>query len=144
MTDVHDKKTRSFNMSQIKGINTKPELLVRQFLFSNGFRFRLYDKNLPGRPDIILPKFKTVIFVHGCFWHGHNNCKYFTIPKTRTKWWREKINRTKENDLANELELSKRGWQVIIIYECELKKKVLESCLNNVTRQIINGQSIFV
>ena len=92
MADVHDKKTRSFNMSRIKGKDTKPEMVVRRFLFANGFRYCLHDKRFPGKPDIVLPKYKTVIFVHGCFWHGHEGCKYFVVPKTRTEWWLEKIN----------------------------------------------------
>ncbi len=98
MADFHDKKTRSFNMSQIKSKDTKPELLVRKFLFANGFRYKLHDKRLPGKPDIVLPKYCTVIFVYGCFWHGHANCKYFVVPKTRTQWWTDKINRNKAND----------------------------------------------
>jgi DNA mismatch endonuclease (patch repair protein) len=85
MADVHNKETRSYNMSRIKGKNTKPEMLVRKFLHANGFRYRLHVKNLPGKPDIVLPKYKTVIFIHGCFWHGHENCKYFVVPKTRTE-----------------------------------------------------------
>lgn len=91
MSDVHSKEVRSYNMSQIKSKNTKPEILVRKFLFAKGLRFRLHDKNLPGKPDIVLKKYKTVIFVDGCFWHGHDKCKYFIIPKTRTDWWLEKI-----------------------------------------------------
>jgi DNA mismatch endonuclease (patch repair protein) len=87
MADVHTKKQRSFNMSRIKGKDTKPEMLVRKFLHANGFRYKLHDKKLPGKPDIVLPKYNTVIFVHGCFWHGHTNCKYFKIPQTRTQWW---------------------------------------------------------
>src|SRR5437868_4217727 len=83
MADVHSKETRSYNMSQIKGTNTKPEMLVRKFLHAQGFRYKLHDKTLPGKPDIVLPKYKTVIFIHGCFWHRHTNCKYFVIPKTR-------------------------------------------------------------
>src|SRR3990172_2774500 len=101
MADVHNKKTRSYNMSQIKGKDTKPEILVRKFLFANGFRFRLHDKKLSGKPDIVLPKYKSVIFVHGCFWHGHENCKYFVVPKTRTKWWLKKIKGNKKKDLKN-------------------------------------------
>ena len=90
MTDVHDKVTRSYNMSQIKGKNTKPEMLVRKFLFSKGFRYKINDRKLPGKPDIVLPKYKTIIFVNGCFWHGHENCKYFKIPVIRKEWWLEK------------------------------------------------------
>ena len=81
MTDVHDKQTRSYNMSQIKGKNTKPEMLVRRFLFSKGFRYRLHVKDLPGKPDLVLPKYNTLIFINGCFWHGHENCSKFIIPK---------------------------------------------------------------
>ena len=98
MSDVHSKEVRSYNMSQIKSKNTKPEILVRKFLFAKGYVFRLHVKNLPGKPDIVLQKYNTVIFVDGCFWHGHDNCKYFIIPKTRTDWWLEKINKTIQND----------------------------------------------
>jgi DNA mismatch endonuclease, patch repair protein len=136
MTDVHDRKTRSYNMSQIKGINTRPELLVRKYLFSKGFRYRLYDKKLPGKPDIVLPKYKTIVFVHGCFWHGHKDCKYFIIPQTRTRWWTEKISRTRQNDSDNELKLTSKGWNVITIYECELKNKDVENRLSNLITQI--------
>ena len=123
MTDVHDKVTRSYNMSQIKGKNTKPEILVRKFLFSKGFRYRINDKKLPGKPDIVLPKYKTVIFVNGCFWHGHENCKYFTLPKTRTEWWKEKIEKSKINDLEKQTLLINLAYKVIIIWECEVKNK---------------------
>ncbi|MFA9391659.1 MAG: very short patch repair endonuclease [Prolixibacteraceae bacterium] len=130
MTDVHNKETRSFNMSRIKSKNTKPEILVRKFLFAKGFRFRLHSLNLPGKPDIVLPKYKTVIFVNGCFWHGHENCKYFVVPKTRTEWWLEKIVKTKQLDLENIDKLKASNWNVITIYECELKKKNMDTTLN--------------
>lgn len=136
MTDVHNKQTRSFNMSQIKGTNTRPELLVRKYIFSKGFRFKLYDKKLPGKPDLVLPRYNSVIFVHGCFWHGHQDCKKFVIPKTRTDWWLKKINRTKQNDLANELYLSSKGWRVFTIFECEIKKDYAFH-LNNLITQIL-------
>jgi DNA mismatch endonuclease (patch repair protein) len=119
--DVHDKKTRSFNMSMIKGKNTKPEIIVRKYLYQNGYRYRLNYSKLKGKPDIVLSKFKTVIFVNGCFWHGHEGCKYFVIPKTRTKWWIEKINKTKRRDHTNYKKLSESNWKVIVIWECELK-----------------------
>jgi len=131
MTDVHDKVTRSYNMSRIKGTNTKPEMLVRKFLFSKGFRYRINDKKLPGKPDIVLPKYKTVIFVNGCFWHGHENCKYFTLPKTRTEWWKEKIEKTIINDFVKQEELIKMGYKVQIIWECEVKSKVIFSKIIN-------------
>jgi DNA mismatch endonuclease (patch repair protein) len=137
MTDVHSKKTRSYNMSQIKGKNTKPEILVRKFLFSKGFRYRLHDKKLLGRPDIVLPKYKTIIFVQGCFWHGHDNCKYFVIPKTRTQWWLDKINKNKENDKKNQKELKKRSWRIINVFECELRGNQQDKRLHKLTKQII-------
>jgi len=123
MADVHDKITRSYNMSRIKGTNTKPEILVRKFLFSEGFRYRINDKKLPGKPDIVLPKYKTVIFVNGCFWHGHENCKYFKLPATRTEWWKEKIEKNIENDIKKQSQLIELGYKVIIVWECEIKNK---------------------
>ena len=123
MADVHDKATRSYNMSRIKSKNTKPEILVRKFLFANGFRYRLYDKKLPGKPDIVLLKYKTVIFVNGCFWHGHENCKFFKLPKTRSEWWKEKFERNIKNDNIEHAKLSDSGYKVIVIWECEVKNK---------------------
>ena len=123
MADVHDKATRSYNMSRIKSKNTKPEILVRKFLFANGFRYRLNDKKLHGKPDIVLPKYKTVIFVNGCFWHGHENCKYFKLPKTRTEWWKEKIDGNINNDLKKHTLLEEAGYKVVVIWECEIKSK---------------------
>ena len=129
MVDVHDIETRSFNMSMIKGKNTKPEIMVRKFLFQNGFRYRINYSKLPGKPDIVLPKYKTVIFVNGCFWHGHKGCKYFVIPKTRTDWWLEKINGTIERDRKKISELETLGWKVLTIWECELKPEKRVSTL---------------
>lgn len=121
MSDVHSKEIRSYNMSRIRSKNTKPEVLIRKYLHGKGFRFRINVKNLPGKPDIVLSKYKTVIFVNGCFWHGHENCRYFVIPKTRTEWWLEKINRNKENDQKALIALTREGWRIINIWECELK-----------------------
>lgn len=98
MADVHSKKIRSYNMSKIKGKNTRPEIMVRKFLFSHGFRYRLNVKKLSGKPDIVLSKYRIVIFINGCFWHGHEGCKYFVVPKTRTEWWIDKIQKNKERD----------------------------------------------
>lgn len=123
MTDVHDIATRSYNMSRIKGRDTKPEMMVRKFLFSQGFRYRLHVKNLPGRPDIVLPRFKTVIFVNGCFWHGHINCTRSALPRTRTDWWKNKIERNKINDNKNYLALIKLGYKVIIVWQCEIRNE---------------------
>lgn len=126
---MHTRETRSFNMSRIRSKDTKPELLVRKFLFSQGYRYRTNVKTLPGTPDIVLRKFNSVIFVHGCFWHGHKNCKYYTMPKTRTLWWKKKITRNKYLDKKNTELLRKAGWQVIEIFQCELKPKKLDTTL---------------
>jgi DNA mismatch endonuclease (patch repair protein) len=131
MADVHDPKTRSYNMSRIKGKDTRPEMIVRKFLFSKGFRYRLHDKKLPGKPDIVLPKYKTAIFINGCFWHGHEGCKYFVLPKTRAEWWVAKISRNRENDYANTSLLRASGWKVIIIWECKLKSSQKDSELSS-------------
>ena len=136
MADVHSPEIRSYNMSRIKGKDTKPEMIVRKFLFSRGFRYRLHDKKLPGKPDIVLPKYKTVIFVHGCFWHGHEGCRYFVVPKTRTEWWLEKIQRNKTLDKKNEDELEKMGWEVHIIFECDLKSESKEARLKAIEESL--------
>src|SRR5665213_2813587 len=131
MADVHTKEIRSYNMSMIKGKNTKPEMLVRKFLFANGYRYKLHDKTLPGKPDIVLPKYKTIIFVHGCFWHGHKNCKYYLVPKTRTEWWLNKINVNIANDTKAAKALRKDGWRIINIWSCKLKKTKSKITLEN-------------
>lgn len=135
MADVHSAAVRSYNMSRIRSGNTKPEILVRKYLFSQGFRYRLHDKALPGKPDIVLKKYKTVIFVHGCFWHAHQGCRYFIIPKTRTEWWIEKLDRNVLRDKKEIGLLKKLGWKVIIVWECELKKGASEK-LTEVMNQI--------
>lgn len=137
MADVHEPKIRSYNMSRIKGKDTKPELVVRKFLFANGFRYRINQKDLPGKPDIVLKKYKTVIFVNGCFWHGHKGCKYFVLPKTRTEWWLQKIKNTQKRDKKAEIELNVKGWRVITIWECELKVKNREQTLNNLINRLV-------
>lgn len=135
MADVHDKATRSYNMSRIRSKDTKPEILIRQFLFHNGFRYRLHDAKLPGKPDIVLPKYKTVIFINGCFWHGHENCKYFKLPKTRTEWWQAKIERNIANDKENHTLLQQAGYKVIIIWECDIKNKSVYNTLIDEIKQ---------
>lgn len=141
MSDVHDKMTRSYNMRQIKSKDTKPELLVRKFLFTKGFRYKLHDKTLPGKPDIVFPKLKTVILVHGCFWHGHENCKYYVVPKTRTNWWLYKINNNKQLDRENFIQLKSAGWKVLTIFECELKgikqKRTLNKLVNRLNKLLL-------
>ncbi|WP_228779405.1 DNA mismatch endonuclease Vsr [Chryseobacterium indologenes] len=123
-------------MSKIKGKDTKPEILVRKFLFAEGFRYRLHSKKLPGTPDIVLNKYKTVVFIHGCFWHGHNNCKYYVIPKTKTEWWLEKIEKNKANDKANIVKLEQKGWKVIIVWECGLKLKNRDNTLKKLIEEL--------
>ncbi len=120
MADVVDKATRSRMMSGIKGKNTKPELLVRRYLHGRGLRYRLHVKRLPGTPDLVLPKYRTVVFVHGCFWHQHKGCRYATIPKTRQEFWLEKLTANCSRDLANEIKLGELGWRVVTIWECEV------------------------
>lgn len=136
MTDVHTKAVRSYNMSRIKNKDTKPELIVRKFLFSKGFRYRLHPRNLPGKPDIVLSKYRTVIFVNGCFWHGHENCKDFVIPKTKTDWWLNKIMGNKRKDLENTQKLIEAGWKTITIFECELKSVKLSESLNKLLDEL--------
>jgi len=120
MTDNLDKAKRSWNMSRIRCKDTKPEIAVRKMLHAAGFRFRLHVKGLPGKPDIVLPKWKTVIFVHGCFWHRHEGCKDATTPKTRTEWWLEKFAKNVANDLKKRSALEAAGWRVIVVWECEV------------------------
>lgn len=135
--DVHDKETRSYNMSCIKGKNTKPEEIVRKYLFSQGFRYRKNDKKLPGTPDIVLPKYKTVIFVNGCFWHGHEGCRYFVVPKTNTEFWVNKIEANRQRDIRKINDLQALGWKVIVVWECELKKIIIKDTLHELKRQVI-------
>ena len=130
-------------MSCIRSADTKPEMLVRKFLHANGYRYKLHDKTLPGKPDIVLPKYKTIIFIHGCFWHGHKNlpvrqtgCKYFVVPKTRTQWWLDKINRNKANDEKAVKALKKHGWKIITIWECQLKPAKLSKTLSSLLKKL--------
>ena len=134
MSDRITKEQRSENMRRIKSKNTRPEVIVRKYLFSKGLRFRIHVKSLPGKPDIVLNKYKTAIFINGCFWHGHKNCKYFKLPKTRTEWWRNKINNTKKRDLENSLKLKSLGWIVVEIFECEIKDEKLEVLFNYILK----------
>lgn len=127
--DVHSKEVRSYNMSCIKGKGTKPEEMVRKYLFSHGFRYRKNDKRLPGTPDIVLPKYKTVIFVNGCFWHGHEGCKYFVWPKNNAGFWKAKILQNIERDKRDFERLENAGWKVIVVWECSLKKTCRQQSL---------------
>lgn len=134
MADRITTETRSRNMAAIRGSNTKPELTVRRFLHACGFRFRLHRKDLPGKPDIVLPKYRTAIFVHGCFWHLHG-CKNTVIPKTRTEWWAAKLEGNRARDERSVLQLEKLGWRVIIIWECQLSLNQLEHIATTIPDQ---------
>ena len=134
--DVHSKETRSYNMSRIKGNNTKPEELVRKYLFSQGFRYRKNDKRLPGTPDIVLPKYKTVIFVNGCFWHGHEGCDSFKMPKTNTDFWEKKIRRNKQRDIDEQRQIASMGWHCITIWECQLKPHCRQQTLASLAQTL--------
>ncbi len=136
MADVHSTAVRSYNMSRIKGKDTKPEILVRKFLHAQGFRYRLHDNKLPGKPDMVLPRYKTIIFVHGCFWHGHVDCKYYVTPKTRTDWWLNKINGNIAKDGKAIAALTAQGWKVITVWECGLKAAVVENTLAALVKNI--------
>ncbi len=134
--DVHNKETRSYNMSRIKGRKTKPEEIVAKYLFSQGFRYRRNVKKLPGTPDIVLKKYKTVIFVNGCFWHMHEGCKYFVWPKDNSEFWNNKLLANKERDEKEKKGIEELGWKVIVVWECQLKKAERERTLNWLVEKI--------
>jgi DNA mismatch endonuclease (patch repair protein) len=136
MSDVNKPETRRYNMRQIKGKNTKPEIVVRSFLHAHGLRFRLHIKDLPGKPDIVLPKYRTVLFVNGCFWHGHEGCQYFQIPQTRTEWWKDKINKNSERDVEKTAMLRNLHWKVLTIFECELKSGNKDQTLQQIIEKL--------
>lgn len=135
MADNHSKEVRSRNMSHIRSTNSKPEETVRKYLFSQGFRYRKNVKTLPGKPDIVLPKYKTVIFVNGCFWHKHD-CPRFVWPSSNTDYWIPKIKRNVERDQRNMKLLKETGWRVIVVWECELKKAAAEERLSRLCAEI--------
>ena len=135
MADNHSKEVRSMNMSHIRSKNSKPEELVRKYLFSKGFRYRKNVKTLPGCPDIVLPKYKTVIFVNGCFWHKHD-CPRFVWPSTNEEYWRPKIMGNVERDKRNLAELQQLSWTVLTVWECELKKKVIDATLEQLEKRL--------
>ena len=123
-------------MAAIHSASTKPELKLRHALWSQGFRYRMNDKKLPGKPDLVLPKYRTIIFIHGCFWHGHKGCKYYTVPKTNIEFWTAKVSRNQERDQRVWRELEAAGWSVIIVWECELKKAILNNTIDRVEAEI--------
>ncbi len=142
MADVHSPEIRSYNMSRIRGKDTKPEEKVRKYLFSRGFRYRKNDARLPGKPDIVLPKYKTVVFVNGCFWHKHEGCRYFVWPKNNAEFWKSKIEKNVERDLRVQKELRSLGWKVLTVWECELKSARFEETMAQVVQRILDKSDI--
>ena len=139
MADRMTQEQRHRCMARIKGKDTKPEMIVRRYLHAHGYRYRINVKRLPGTPDIVLRKYRTVIFINGCFWHGHEGCRYFVIPKSNTQFWEKKIERNKQRDVEKRIQLRHLSWHTIIIWECELKPKnrhttlqALEQTLNKI------------
>ncbi|TKJ73663.1 very short patch repair endonuclease [Pseudomonas sp. CFBP13508] len=141
MVDVVDAATRSRMMSGIKGKNTRPEVLIRKALHARGFRYRIHANNLPGKPDLVLPKYKAVVFVHGCFWHGHT-CRYFKIPQTRPDFWLDKIKKNQTRDRSQEAALLSDGWRVLIVWECAIRsmsRKKSPLLIDQIANWLING-----
>lgn len=136
MVDNISKEERSATMAKVRSKNTKPEMIVRSMMFRMGYRFRVCQSCLPGKPDIVLKKYKSVIFVHGCFWHGHDNCKNARIPKSNVEFWTTKIKRNKERFAEVKRELELMGWKVLVIWECELKKNTIEETMRRLVSQI--------
>lgn len=138
MADVHSKEIRSYNMSRIKGTETKPENLVRKYLFSKGFRYRKNVSGLPGKPDVVLRKYKTIVFINGCFWHKHEGCKYFVWPKTNQEFWKNKIETNVLRDNRNYGLLKNDGWHVIVVWECDIKHRFQET-MDDLVNEIRNN-----
>lgn len=149
MTDVMTPEQRSRCMSAIKGKDTKPEMIVRKYLFSRGLRYRVNNRKLPGSPDIVLKKYKTVVFIDGCFWHGHEGCRYFRMPKSNVYFWKHKIAMNKSRDFANNVDLELAGWRVLRVWECEIRavagrREKLEKLYDEITKPFPdhNGYSL--
>ena len=144
MADTMTPEQRSKCMAAVKGKDTKPERIVRKYLFSKGLRYRLHQKKLFGSPDIVLKKYKTVIFIDGCFWHGHDGCKFFRLPKSNIEFWDTKIKNNKNRDIINEERLKEAGWKVIRIWECSIRKlQYRENCLEKLYQEII-GENHYI
>ena len=142
MSDNHTPDQRHRNMAAIHSASTKPEVNLRRALWHLGFRYRVNDNRLPGKPDVVLPKYHTVVFVHGCFWHGHKDCKYYTVPETNKEFWVAKVARNQERDQVVWRKLEAKGWSVIIVWECQLKKASLEETIDRVAAEIVqNGET---
>ena len=142
MADNHTPEVRSFNMSRIRSRDTAQEEAVRKYLFSKGFRYRKNDRRYPGKPDIVLPRYKTAIFINGCFWHMHEGCRYAVLPKSNKEYWEPKLQRNKERDKKNISQLEEAGWNVIVIWECELKKNVFEERMKNLCNEIFSNNNL--
>lgn len=144
--DKLTKEQRHRCMAAIRGKDTKPEILVRKFLFSRGFRYRLNHPRLPGHPDIVMRKYRTCIFVNGCFWHGHEGCRYYVLPKTNTEFWKAKIERNRTRDVEEQHQLAAMGWHYITVWECQLKPAVREQTLESLAHTLntifLNDRSI--
>lgn len=139
MADNHSPEIRSYNMSHIKCSNTRPEEIVRKYLFSKGLRYRKNDKRYAGKPDIVLPKYRAIIFVNGCFWHCHTGCSDFVLPKSNQEYWLPKLERNRLRDKENEESLKRDGWRVIVVWECELKKRNREERLGKLYKEIVQS-----
>ena len=143
MADIMTKNERSIRMSQIRSASTKPEMKLRHALWRLGFRYKTNDKKLPGKPDVVLPKYRSVVFVHGCFWHGHKGCLTSHIPKTNTEFWMAKVARNQERDQEVWRKLEAKGWSVIIVWECQLKKAYFDETVARVTSEIFRNGEIY-
>jgi len=139
MPDNHSKEVRSYNMSKIRSKNSKPEVIVRRYLFSQGLRYRKNDKRYPGHPDIVLPKYKTVVFVNGCFWHMHEGCKRSVLPQSNSEYWIPKLQKNRQRDKFNISFLEQAGWKVITVWECELRNDSLQQRLSRLYKEITQG-----
>ena len=143
MPDVMTPEQRHETMAAIHSANTKPEIRLRHALWQRGFRYRVNDRRLPGSPDVVLPRYRTVVFVHGCFWHGHKGCPRYTIPKTNTEFWTAKVARNQARDQEVWRKLEAKGWAVVIVWECELDKTHLTETVSRVTAEILqNGEAL--
>lgn len=142
MTDNHTPEVRSYNMSKIRSKNTKPEEIVRKYLFSKGLRFRKNDKRYCGHPDIVLPKYKAIVFVNGCFWHMHEGCNKFVLPKSHIDYWLPKLQKNKEKDQLNVSHLEANGWRVFVVWECQLNKHQITDTLEKLYNNIISYTNV--
>ncbi len=136
MADVHSKETRAYNMSRIRSVHTKPEIVVRKFLHRQGFRYRLHDKKVFGKPDMVLKKLNTVIFIHGCYFHHHKNYRYASAPKSNVAFWKKKFEANVKRDKLVKQTLRKQGWKIIEIWECEVKGKKVERTLEKLVQRL--------